>query len=308
MRKTSLDCVFELAKKDKRVLFIGSDLGPGVLENFKKEIPSQFLMEGVAEQFIIGMSAGLAKEGFIPYVNTIATFLTRRCYEQVAIDLCLHDLPVRLIGNGGGLVYAPLGPTHLALEDISLMKSLPNMTIISPCDAKEMHAMMHQTLNYMHPIYIRLGRGGEKIVTDQSNKIKIGKGVVFKKGKDALIISTGTMTQKALEVSEEIIQNKIDCGILHLNTIKPLDIESIIENSKDKKLIITIEEHYKTGGLGSSILEVINENLGKNSPEIMRIGVENKFLDEYGNQDTLQRSVGLETNNIKRKILNFFKI
>ena len=308
MRKTSLDCVFELAKKDKRVLFIGSDLGPGVLENFKKEIPSQFLMEGVAEQFIIGMSAGLAKEGFIPYVNTIATFLTRRCYEQVAIDLCLHDLPVRLIGNGGGLVYAPLGPTHLALEDISLMKSLPNMTIISPCDAKEMRAMMHQTLNYMHPIYIRLGRGGEKIVTDQSNKIKIGKGVVFKKGKDALIISTGTMTQKALEVSEEIIQNKIDCGILHLNTIKPLDIESIIENSKDKKLIITIEEHYKTGGLGSSILEVINENLGKNSPEIMRIGVENKFLDEYGNQDTLQRSVGLETNNIKRKILNFFKI
>jgi len=308
MRKTSLDCVFELAKKDKRVLFIGSDLGPGVLENFKKEIPSQFLMEGVAEQFIIGMSAGLAKEGFIPYVNTIATFLTRRCYEQVAIDLCLHDLPVRLIGNGGGLVYAPLGPTHLALEDISLMKSLPNMTIISPCDAKEMHVMMHQTLNYMHPIYIRLGRGGEKIVTDESNKIKIGKGVVFKKGKDALIISTGTMTQKALEVSEEIIQNKIDCGILHLNTIKPLDIESIIENSKDKKLIITIEEHYKTGGLGSSILEVINENLGKNSPEIMRIGVENKFLDEYGNQDTLQRSVGLETNNIKRKILNFFKI
>jgi transketolase len=150
MRKTSLDCVFELAKKDKRVLFIGSDLGPGVLENFKKELPSQFFMEGIAEQFIIGMSAGLAKEGFIPYVNTIATFITRRCYEQVAIDLCLHDLPVRLIGNGGGLVYAPLGPTHLALEDISLMKSLPNMTIISPCDAKEMHAMMHQTLNYMH--------------------------------------------------------------------------------------------------------------------------------------------------------------
>ncbi len=307
MRKTSLDCVFELAKKDKRVLFVGSDLGPGVLENFKNEIPSQFIMEGVAEQFIIGMSAGLAKEGFIPYVNTIATFLTRRCYEQVAIDLCLHDLPVRLIGNGGGLVYAPLGPTHLALEDISLMKSLPNMTIISPCDANEMRQMMYQTLNYMHPIYIRLGRGGEKIISNSNENIKIGKGVVFKKGKDALIISTGTMTQKALEISEKISRSKIDCGILHLNTIKPLDLDRIIENSKNKKLIITIEEHYKIGGLGSSILEVFNENLGKNAPEVIRVGVENKFLEEYGNQDTLQKSVGLETNNIIKKILNFFK-
>ena len=165
MRKTSLDCIYELAKKDNRVLFIGSDLGPGVLEDFKKNIPDRFFMEGVAEQYIIGMSAGLAKEGFIPYVNTISTFLTRRCYEQVAIDLCLHDLPVRLIGNGGGLVYAPLGPTHLAIEDLSLMRSIPNMTIISPCDAHEMRNLMLQTLDYKHPIYIRLGRGGEEIIT-----------------------------------------------------------------------------------------------------------------------------------------------
>ena len=147
MRKTSLECVYELAKKDPRVLFIGSDLGPGVLDDFKKKIPDRFFMEGVAEQYIIGMSAGLAKEGFIPYVNTISTFLTRRCYEQVAIDLCLHDLPVRLIGNGGGLVYAPLGPTHLAIDDLSLMKSIPNMTIISPCDANEMRNLMFKTLS-----------------------------------------------------------------------------------------------------------------------------------------------------------------
>ena len=112
MRKTCLDTIYELAKKDKKILFIGSDLGPGVLSDFKKNMSERFFMEGVSEQSIIGLSAGLAMEGFKPYVNTIATFLTRRCFEQVAIDLCLHNLPVKLIGNGGGLVYAPLGPTH----------------------------------------------------------------------------------------------------------------------------------------------------------------------------------------------------
>ena len=121
MRKTALECVHKLAQHDKRVLFIGSDLGHGVLDKMKNELPDQFFMEGVSEQYIIGMAAGLAMEGFIPYVNTIATFLTRRCYEQVAVDLCMQDLPVRLIANGGGGVYAPLGPTHLAIEDIAIM-------------------------------------------------------------------------------------------------------------------------------------------------------------------------------------------
>ena len=307
MRKTSLDCVYELAKKDKRVLFIGSDLGPGVLDNFKKEMPERFFMEGVAEQFIIGMSAGLAKEGFIPYVNTIATFLTRRCYEQVAIDLCLHDLPVRLIGNGGGLVYAPLGPTHLAFEDLALMRSLPNMTILSPCDAQEMRILMHQTLNYLHPIYIRLGRGGEKIITNSSSNIKIGQGVLFKKPKHVLIISSGTMTQKSLEVSEILFKENIQAGVLHLHTVKPIDTSKIIEYSKSLDLIVTIEEHIKSGGLGSSVLEVLSDDLNSNLPKIIRVGIEDKFPHEYGNQDSLQDSLGLNVNKIVKKILNFFK-
>ena len=130
MRQTCLNTVFELAKKNKKVVFVGSDLGPGVLDSFKKKYPNRFFMEGVAEQSIIGLAAGLAFEKFRPYVNTIATFITRRCFEQVLVDLCLHNLPVTLIGNGGGLVYAPLGPTHQAIEDLSIMRSLPNLTII----------------------------------------------------------------------------------------------------------------------------------------------------------------------------------
>jgi transketolase len=140
----------------------------------KKEMPERFFMEGVSEQHIIGMAAGLAMEGFIPYVNTIATFITRRCYEQVALDLCLQDLPVRLIANGGGVVYAPLGPTHLAVEDIAIMRALPNMAVVAPCDADEMKRFMSSTLNFPHPIYIRLAKGGDKVVSEEKFGFEMG--------------------------------------------------------------------------------------------------------------------------------------
>ncbi len=303
MRKTSLECVYELAKKDKRVIFVGSDLGPGVLDDFKKNIPDRFFMEGVAEQYIIGMSAGLAKEGFIPYVNTISTFITRRCYEQVAIDLCLHNLPVRLIGNGGGLVYAPLGPTHLAIEDISLMRSIPNMTIISPCDANEMKNLMMQTADYKSPIYIRLGRGGEEVVTNSVTSFEIGKGILLKKPKEVLIISCGTMTQKSLKVSKILSEQNIEAGVLHINTIKPIDQEKIINNSKNCKLIVTLEEHVRTGGLGSSVLECINDNNKNYMNKVLRIGLEDKFPEQYGNQQSLQDASGLSDTQIVNNIL-----
>ena len=169
MRQTCLRTVFELAKKNNKVLFIGSDLGPGVLDDFKKKFPNRFFMEGISEQHIIGMAAGMAIKGFVPYVNTIATFLTRRCLEQNMIDLCLHNLPVRLVGNGGGLVYSPLGPTHQAIEDIAIMNTMPNMSIFAVCDSHEMKQLIYQSQKYKGPMYIRLGRGFEKIVTQKKN-------------------------------------------------------------------------------------------------------------------------------------------
>ena len=173
MRNTCLNEIHKLAKVNKKILFIGSDLGAGTLADMQQEIPDQFIMEGISEQHIIGMSAGLAMEGFTPYVNSIAPFLTRRCYEQVLVDLCLHNLPVRLIGNGGGVVYAPLGPTHLAVEDIAIFRVIPNMTIIAPCDAEEMVRLVKQTVNWPHPIYIRLAKGGDKVVSNKKNGFEI---------------------------------------------------------------------------------------------------------------------------------------
>ena len=228
MRKTALDCVHELARQDERVVFVGSDLGPGVLAKMREEFPDRWFMEGVSEQHIVGMAAGLAMEGFIPYVNTIATFLTRRCYEQVAVDLCLHDLPVRLIANGGGGVYAPLGPTHLAIEDIAIMRALPNMTVVAPCDADEMRRLMHATLDWPHPIYIRLAKGGDHVVSESRDVFRLGMSIRLREGRDGLFITTGVMTQTALAAAALLQSDRIEVGVRHVHTIKPLDVERII--------------------------------------------------------------------------------
>ena len=288
MRKTCLDTIYELAKKDKKILFIGSDLGPGVLSDFKKNMSERFFMEGVSEQSIIGLSAGLAMEGFKPYVNTIATFLTRRCFEQVAIDLCLHNLPVKLIGNGGGLVYAPLGPTHQAIEDISIMRTLPNMTIIAPCDSIEMRELIKQSTNHQHPMYIRLAKGGDKIITSNSEIIKLGKGILKIRPKDHLFITTGVMTQLAIEASEKINKKgNIRCGVIHLGTIKPIDKAILLKWIPKVKKIVTVEENVLAGGFGSSILEFTSDHFPENTHKISRIGLKDSFVEKYGSQDLL---------------------
>ena len=163
----ALNTVYELAKIDQRIFFIGSDLGVNTLNEFRVNIPERFIMEGISEANIVGLAAGLALDGKIPFVNTIATFLTRRAYEQICVDICLHNLPVRLIGNGGGLVYAPLGPTHMATEDIAIMRALPNMTVLSPCDANEMRALLEQSIEWPGPIYIRVAKGGDPVISDR---------------------------------------------------------------------------------------------------------------------------------------------
>ena len=302
MRKASLDLVYKLAKEDPRVVFIGSDLGPGVLDAMKKEMPDRFFMEGVSEQHVIGMAAGLCMEGFLPYVNTIATFLTRRCYEQIALDLCLQDLPVRLIANGGGVVYAPLGPTHLATEDIAILRALPNMTIVAPCDADEMKRLIPKTLEWPHPIYIRLGKGGEKVISKAELGFEIGKAVPLSEPGDALIISTGVMTQLALDVVDLLAIEGIECGVLHMHTIKPLDEESIASRIQKVKVVLALEEHSRSGGLGSAILEFCNDNMPDQAAKVIRMGIPDRFADQYGSQDSLLKHWGITRENVAAEI------
>ena len=298
MRKTALDCVHKLSQIDERVVFVGSDLGPGVLDKMKTEFPDRFFMEGVSEQYIIGMAAGLAMEGFIPYVNTIATFLTRRCYEQVAVDLCMHDLPVRLIANGGGGVYAPLGPTHLAVEDIAIMRALPNMAVVAPCDADEMNRLMMSTLEWPHPIYIRLAKGGDRVVSAEQNGFELGKSIKMKTGTDGMFITTGVMTQLALETAEILKGDGVDVGVLHVHTIKPFDVNGVISAIENVKAVVTVEEHIVNGGLGSAVLESCSELRPELLSKISRIGIPDKFATEYGSQGSLLKHWGITADNL----------
>jgi len=305
MRKTALNIVHELARRNSNVFFVGSDLGAGTLSKFKDELPDQFLMEGISEANVIGLSSGLALEGKIVYVNSIATFLTRRAYEQVCLDLCLQNLPVRLIGNGGGMVYAPLGPTHMAIDDIAIMRAIPNMTVLAPCDSDEMKHLMYLTEDFAGPIYIRLAKGGDKIVSLPNVVYKIGKAILMHEGKgDVLIVTTGVMLQVALDAINILKQIGVDATVLHMHTIKPLDEEALYKSLSNSSVVVTIEEHSILGGLGGAVAEYVLENFPSKLSSFKRLGLPDVFPDDYGSQENLFNRFGLTAQNVADVVAN----
>jgi transketolase len=303
MRQTCVNMVYELAKGDDRVVFIGSDLSPGLLAGMKRDYPDRYYMEGVSEANVIGMAAGMALEGYMPYVNTIATFITRRCYEQVAIDLCLHDLPVRLIGNGGGFVYAPLGPTHEAIEDIAIMRALPNMTVVAPADAEEMKRFMKVTTDWPHPIYIRLAKGGDQVITSEQTGFAIGKAILLREasggsGKPVLLVGTGVATTQALKAAETLAADNIACHVLHMPTVKPLDETALQALAETAGLVVTIEEHTVIGGLGSAVTDALVKRMDGRLPRMRRLGIQDVFAEDYGSQEWLMETFGINAKHI----------
>jgi transketolase len=302
MREAALDEVYQLAKNNERIFFIGSDLGVNTLDNFKSEMPGRFLMEGISEQHVVGMAAGLALEGKIVYVNTISTFLTRRCFEQVVVDVCLHNLNVRLIANGGGLVYAPLGPTHLAIEDLSIMRAVPNMTIVAPADADEMRRLMPLTVDHQGPIYIRLAKGYDPIVTNDDVKFEIGKAIPMREGKDALIVTTGITLKLALDAAKELAAGGVECAVLHLPTVKPLDTKAFLDRAGNTPVIVAVEENTMIGGLGGAIAELLAEADFDSVKRFRRIGIPDAFANHYGTQNQLMAHYNISTAEIVKTI------
>lgn len=298
MRKTCLDMVHRLARQDERVFFVGSDLGFGTLEAFGREFPERFIVEGICEANAIGLAAGLAMEGAIPYVNTIATFIARRALEQIVVDACLHRLPLRFIGNGGGTVYAPLGSTHLAIEDISLMRALPHMTVVCPADAEEMARLMPLTLDWPDPIYIRLGKGYDPVVSKAELGFEIGRGIHYREGKDALLVTTGVALQEAIGAAELLANEGIAAGILHLPTVKPFDSEQFLDLAARVPVIVSVEENVKNGGLGSAVAEQLAEADFDTVKRFRRIGLDDVFPDHYGTQKQIMARYGISPEGI----------
>lgn len=303
MRDTCLNEIYNLAAKDKRVVYIGSDLSPDTLSDFKRDFPDRFFMEGISEAHIVGLAAGLAMNGFIPYVNTIATFLTRRSLEQIVDDIAVHNLPVRFIGSGGGLIYAPLGPTHIAFDDMAILRPIPNMTIVACADAAEMKRFMPQTLSYKGPIYVRLS--GDPKVTGHL-PFKIGRAQVVKNGKDVLIITTGVCLKEALDAEILLDRTGVRPTILHMPTVKPLDVKTLRTYAKKARVIVTIEEGTIYGGLGSAVAEYLSCEGLLDGKKFKMIGVPDVFPTEYGSQRDLMKKYHITADEIV-KIIGFSK-
>jgi len=271
----------ELTLADPRIVFLGSDLGCGMFERLRKEAPDRFFMEGVSEQHLIGMAAGLAKEGFIPFVMTIATFLTRRCLEQIVVDTALHGLPVRLLGSGTGLAYAALGPTHIAVDDFALLRPVPGMTVLAPAETVEANALLDQSVDHHGPLYMRLPRGSELPIAGLDRSI-IGRPVLMREPGPVLLVSTGQLTFTALAAHELLLKHGISAGVVHAHTVKPLDGSMLAALARRVEFVVTVEEHLRIGGLGSALLEVLHDAQVSPMPAVIRCGVPDEFVAGYG--------------------------
>ncbi|MBM3255608.1 MAG: 1-deoxy-D-xylulose-5-phosphate synthase [Candidatus Omnitrophica bacterium] len=291
MRNTFIECLIERSRSDKRVFIITADMGFSVFEKFMKEFPDRFLNVGIAEQNAIGVAAGLALSGRVVYVYSIIPFITMRCFEQVRLDLAYMNLNVRLIGVGAGFSYGAQGPTHHAIEDIAIMRSLPNMTVCCPGDPLEARELIKHSFDYQGPIYFRLGKNQEPNIHNQKTKIRIGQAIKITQGKDVALITTSTMLKQGLEWVQGWAKKGIKATFLSMPTLKPLDRAAILKLINQGLPIITLEEHNIIGGLGSAVAEVIAES-GK-PVRFKRVAIPDQYSREVGNQEFLKKKSGL---------------
>ena len=226
----------------------------------------------------------------------------------MALDLCLHNANVRLIASGGGLVYAPLGPTHEAIDDLAIFRALPRMTILAPADADEMRRLMPLTVEHSGPIYIRLGKGGDPIVTNDHVPFRIGKAIPMRDGSDALIVTTGVMLKPALDAAGLLQNDGVEAAVLHTPTVKPFDTETVIELAARVPVVVSLEEHNVIGGLGSAVAEAVAEANFETPKRFKRLGLPDVFPDQYGSQASLMARYGLTAERVARTVRELLRI
>ncbi len=293
------EALLEVAEKYPNLVGIGADTSQSTsLGKFGKKYPDRFINVGIAEQNAIGIAVGLSLVGKLPIVSTYAMFLAGRCWEEIRQSVCYNYANVKLVGTHSGITVGPDGASHQILEDIALMRVLPNMTVIVPCDSNEAKSAVIASLELDTPVYIRLSREKLPVFTQQNEKFQIGKAKILKEGNDCGIISCGVMVYESLVAAEILEKEGIKCRVVNLHTIKPIDEEVIIETAKRCGCIVTCEEHQINGGLGSAVAEV----LVKNYPVIQSfIGIKNKF-GESGPAQELMEKYSLKSKNIVEEV------
>ncbi|MFH1827590.1 MAG: transketolase C-terminal domain-containing protein [bacterium] len=304
MRIAFVNTLLKLAKKDKRIILITGDLGFSVFEDCIKEFPKQYLNAGVAEQNMTGMAAGMAMEGKIPLLYSIVPFVTMRNFEQIRNDICYQNLNVKIVGVGSGFSYGIYGHTHYGLEDIGILRTIPNITILSPGDPVETELATRAAFTINGPVYIRLGKAGEPTVHKIKPVFTVGKGIIVKKGRDIALLSTGTMVPVAVEVAE-LLKNKYSVCVVSMHTIKPLDEILVKELARKMRGIFTLEEHTIIGGLGGAVAEILAENNSKNV--FRRFGSPDQFNKLFGSQQYMREKNGLSATCIVKEIQRIVK-
>lgn len=305
MQRTYVMSLYNLIKKDKNVISCLSDSGTDYDEMIAREFPKQILNFGISENNKVAAAAGLASFGKIPFVYTTNAFLAYRSYEFIRDDICLQNKNVKLIGMGCGISWSTLGPTHHTTEDLSALKAIPNLTILSPASPKELEKCMEYAYETFGPIYIRIGMGHEKEIYQDDCPFEIGRTVTITKGEDATIFVTGSIISEVLEAREMLIKDNINLKVINVPTIKPFPHNDILNECKEQKNIISIEEHNIIGGLGSSIADIIATN--NLNCKLSKIGLDDCFASGYGTYDEIKKMNELDSNSLYNKILEIIK-
>ncbi len=293
------EVLVELGKSDKNVVVLDADVSKATRTNkFAKEFPDRFFNCGCAEQNMIGVAAGLSLTGKIPFVSTFAVFAACRALDQIRNTICYPKLNVKIVATHGGITVGADGPSHQSIEDIAIMRVIPNMTVIVPADAADARKAIKASANFPGPVYIRLGRASVPMVTKEDTPYQIGKATILANGSDAAIITCGIMVAQALEAAKLLSQDGIEAMIINMHTIKPLDKETVLKVSQQVKVIVTVEEHSTIGGLGSAVAECISEDV---SAAIGMVGLRDTFA-ESGDPCKLLIKYKLTPEEIVRKV------
>lgn len=300
MRDTFVKTLIEEAKKNKNIELITGDLGFGVLKPYWEALPNQFTNAGIAEQNMTGAAAGMALEGKIVFTYSIGNFPTLRCLEQIRNDCAYHDANVKIVCVGGGFVYGSLGMSHMATEDIAIMRALPNVTVVCPGDLVEAECATRAIINTHGTCYMRLGRGGEKRIHDKIQDFKIGRAIKVRESiKDTnkiAVFSTGAILDETTEACDELIRQGYSIEQYSFHTVKPIDKETIQKCAQECRYIVTVEEHNIIGGLGGAVAEVMAECDDK--AKLVRIGICDEYCGIVGSQRYLRGFYRIDSNHI----------
>jgi transketolase len=303
MRDAFLDELYNIACRDRRVILLSDDLGAPSLDKFRRDLHHQYFNVGIAEQGMVSLAAGLALGGKVVFAYGIAPFLTLRCLEQIKIGMCSMNLPVTILGVGAGYAYDNAGLTHHAVEDISIMNILSGMTILSPSDNVMVTAFAQIAYTSPGPKYIRFDREKFPLIYDE-NKSDFSAGLaVLREGRDITIVATGIMVHQALKVADELSKHAVDAGVIDLYRIKPLNEALLMEAVAKTRRVVTMEENFLSGGIGSIIASLLADR--GETVRLRRFGVPDKYLSQGGGREELHRLSGLDVASVTENTLRW---